>query len=152
MRARYTRCNSAVVASFTFTCMKDARCIVFFDGVCNLCNSMVNGLIARNGRGRLKFASLQGLTAASLLPIEKREQIHSVLYYRRGRIYEKSAALVHILADLAWYGWLAKPLLLVPLFIRDGIYDWVAANRYKWFGKKTSCRVPATEERLYLLD
>jgi predicted DCC family thiol-disulfide oxidoreductase YuxK len=137
---------------FTFTCMNEERCIVFFDGVCNLCNTAVNGLIARNTHGKLKFASLQGSTAAALLPLDMRKQIQSVLYYRRGRIFVKSSAVVYILADLVWYGWLTKPLLLVPLFIRDGIYDWVAANRYKWFGKKTSCRVPTQVERAYLLD
>ncbi len=152
MRARYTRCCCPIVWLVTFAFMKDDRCIVFFDGVCNLCNGAVNWLVARNVRGKLNFASMQGSTAASLLPVEMRENSQSVIYYRNGRLLVKSTAAVYILSDGAWYGGIAMLLLLVPVFVRDGIYDWVARNRYRWFGKKETCRIPTEAECSYFLN
>jgi predicted DCC family thiol-disulfide oxidoreductase YuxK len=132
--------------------MSQPDSIVFFDGICNFCNGIVNWLIARNNKGNLKFASLQGSTAERLLPIEVMNDFSSIVYYRKGRSYLKSTAALYIISDLAWYGFLAMPFMLVPRFFRDGIYNWVARNRYRWFGRREVCRIPTTEERTRFLD
>jgi predicted DCC family thiol-disulfide oxidoreductase YuxK len=126
--------------------------IVFFDGVCNFCNGTVNWLMARNKRHNLLFSSLQGSTANRLLQHELLVDLSSIVYYRKGRIYTKSTAVLFICKDMAWYGGLALPFLLVPRFVRDGVYNWVARNRYKWFGKSDACRVPSAAERTRFLD
>ena len=126
--------------------------IVFFDGVCNFCNGTINWLMARNTRQNLLFSSLQGSTAKRLLPHEMLVDLSSIVYHRRGRIYTKSTAVLFICKDMAWYGGLVLPFLLVPRIVRDGVYNWVAQNRYKWFGKSDACRVPTAVERTRFLD
>jgi predicted DCC family thiol-disulfide oxidoreductase YuxK len=126
--------------------------IVFFDGVCNFCNGTVNWLMARNKRRNILFSSLQGSTAKRLLPSEMLTDLSSIVYYRRGSIYTKSTAVLFICNDMAWYGGAALPFLIVPRFVRDGVYNWVARNRYKWFGKSDACRVPTASERARFLD
>jgi predicted DCC family thiol-disulfide oxidoreductase YuxK len=132
--------------------MEAANNIVFFDGVCNFCNNTVNWLMARNTRRNLLFSSLQGSNAQRVLPQELLVDLSSIVYYRRGRIFTKSTAVLFICNDMAWYGGLALPFFLVPRFVRDGVYNWVARNRYKWFGKSDTCRVPSAAERTRFLD
>jgi predicted DCC family thiol-disulfide oxidoreductase YuxK len=126
--------------------------IVFFDGVCNFCNGTVNWLMARNKRRNILFSSLQGSTAKRLLPNEMLVDLSSIVYYRKGSIHTKSTAVLFICKDMAWYGGAVLPFLLVPRFVRDGVYNWVARNRYKWFGKSDACRIPTAAERACFLD
>ncbi len=132
--------------------MEVANNIVFFDGVCNFCNGTVNWLMARNKRRNLLFSSLQGSTAKRLVPQEMLVDLSSIVYYRKGSMYTKSTAVLFICKDMAWYGGLALPFLLVPRVVRDGVYNWVARNRYKWFGKSDTCRIPSAAERTRFLD
>jgi predicted DCC family thiol-disulfide oxidoreductase YuxK len=126
--------------------------IVFFDGVCNFCNSTVNWLLVRNTRRNLLFSSLQGQRAKELLPREMIEELSSIVYYRKGRCHIKSTAVLLIFFDMAWYGFIVLPFFLVPTFLRDAVYNWIARNRYRWFGKRESCRVPSPRERNRFLD
>jgi predicted DCC family thiol-disulfide oxidoreductase YuxK len=132
--------------------MLQTESIVFFDGVCNFCNSTVNWLMKANPKGNLKFSSLQGVAAKNLLSAELLTDLSTIVYYRRGKCYVKSTAALLIFRDLAWYGFLALPCFLIPPFLRDTIYDWVARNRYHWFGKREVCRIPAPEERSRFID
>jgi len=132
--------------------MEAANNIIFFDGVCNFCNGTVNWLMARNKKRNLLFSSLQGSNAQRILPQELLVNLSSIVYYRKGRIYTKSTAVLFICKDMAWYGGLALPFLLVPRFARDGVYNWIARNRYKWFGKSDTCRIPSAAERTRFLD
>jgi len=116
--------------------MRNPENIVFFDGVCNFCNSTVNWLMAANKRRNLRFASLQGKTAEKVLPVSDRVDLASIVYYRKGRVYRKSGAALWVFRDVAWYGFLAFPFFLIPVGMRDRVYDWVASNRYRWFGKR----------------
>ncbi len=70
-----------------------------------------------------------------------------MVYLRRGVVLQRSAAAIRILMDLGGWRRGYGLLLLVPSFIRDGIYTWVARNRYAWFGKRDACRVPTEAER-----
>lgn len=126
--------------------------IVFFDGYCSLCNSLVNWLIQIDKTSELKFASLQGETAAQQLgrniaPLD----INTVIYLRYNQKYERSSAILRVLSDIGGFWSLARIFLLVPKFIRDGVYRLVARNRYQMFGKRDTCRIPKPEELNRLL-
>lgn len=121
--------------------------IVFFDGYCSLCNNLVDWLMRADKTGELKFASLQGDTAeqklgSSIAPTD----VDTVIYLRGDQRYERSAAILHILSDIGGFWGLAKVFFLVPKFIRDWCYRFVAQNRYRIFGKKETCRIPGPEE------
>ena len=127
--------------------------IVFFDGVCGFCNSSVNFLMSHDLRRRLKFAPLQGKTAALLLPAVMVENLDSLVFLSAGRMYVRSAAVVRILRTMGG-GWILASWLLwlCPLPLRDLGYRLIAAVRYRLFGKKESCRLPTAEERGLILD
>lgn len=116
--------------------------IVFFDGVCNLCSSLVQWLIKRDKKGVLFYAPLQGETAKNLLVDEKWQKNDSIVFYIEGKFYSKSTAVLKIFSVLGLPYSFAFLLFVFPRFIRDFAYDWVAKNRYKWFGKKTECWLP----------
>ena len=119
--------------------------IVLFDGVCNLCNGTVDFMLRRDRRGRFRYASLQGGTAAGL--VADAAELGSVALWENGRMYRRSEAGLRMIEGLGG-GWrLLAVLRLVPRPVRDGVYDWIARNRYRWFGKRESCRMPTDAER-----
>ncbi len=131
-----------------------ARQLVLYDGVCGLCDRLVQFLL-REDRGRvLTFAALQGETAAELRRRAPRlEGVDSVVFVRdhgtaRGRVFIRSRAVIEILAEIGGF-WrlLSWPLRLVPPPLRDAGYDFVARNRYGWFGRFDACKLPTPEER-----
>lgn len=126
--------------------------IVFFDGVCGLCNSTVDGLMQRDRRAVLRFAPLQGTTADGVVPDADRESLDSLLLLTEDGLYRRSAAVARILWRVGGFSkFLGTLLWLVPLPLRDLGYRLVARYRYAWFGKKEMCRMPTPEERLRLL-
>jgi predicted DCC family thiol-disulfide oxidoreductase YuxK len=125
--------------------------IVFFDGECNLCNSTVDFFIRLDGGRRLHFASLQGETARKILPERVRSGLDTVVLWREGNLYKKSGAVLRALVACGGIWIFAGIFLLVPWFVRDFFYDVIAKNRFKWFGRRESCRLPTPEERHVLL-
>lgn len=126
--------------------------IIFFDGVCGLCNRAVDFLIRRDKNRLFRFAPLQGKTASIVLPSALIGQPETIVCKDGNVLYYKSNAILHILIQIGG-GWkLAVLLYVIPKFIRDLCYDMVAHNRYKVFGKKESCRLPSPEEREVFLD
>lgn len=123
--------------------------VLFFDGVCNLCNSSVDFLIRQDSDKQLKFASLQSDYAQSKL--SKYHLSHSALsslvYLKDETVYTHSSGAIRVFADLGGWRKIVLGFLIIPKFLRDGIYTWVAKNRYKWFGKKETCRLPTPGER-----
>lgn len=121
--------------------------IVLFDGVCNLCNSTVQFLIQRDRKGILKFASLQSPTGQAIL--EKynliNQNIDSIVFVENNQIYYFSDAPLRMVRYLDGAWWILRSLLIVPRFVRDAVYKWIARNRYKWFGKQESCMLPRLE-------
>ncbi|EMO28411.1 thiol-disulfide oxidoreductase DCC family protein [Leptospira noguchii] len=118
--------------------------IVFFDGICNLCNFVVLFFLDRNQKGNLKFASLQSMAAERILgnKVGLNDSPSSVLFLEEGILYQKSNAILKISAYLC-FPWNLLPLFRwVPVCFRDRIYDWIARNRYRWFGKLETCRIP----------
>lgn len=121
--------------------------IVFYDGVCVLCNRSVRLLIFLNRRADLRFSSLDSVTAKELLPPSLEQASQSVVYFRNGFIFTQSDAAIRALADAAWYLKIVMVLLICPRFMRDGIYAWVARNRYRIFGKYDACEIPSAKHR-----
>lgn len=132
--------------------MKNSEHIVFFDGVCGLCNSTVDFIIRRDKNKKLRFAPLQGITASEMLDEAQYKDLDSIVYLRKGRLSRKSTAVLLVLFDLGGAWKLISILFIFPRFLRDGFYAIVAKYRYKWFGKKESCRLPSAEERASFLD
>ena len=120
---------------------------ILFDGVCNFCNAAINFIIDRDRTRRFVFAPLQSAVGRDLLqqhdyPTDTGTDLRSVVLIKEGRVYEKSDAALEIARHLG-SGW---PLLyagkIIPRLLRDGLYDWIARNRYRWFGKQEACRLP----------
>ena len=126
--------------------------IIFFDGVCNLCNWYVEFAIKVDKKGALKFASLQGETAKQLLTQEQRESLKSLMFYQKGQTYEESEAVLKAMIAIGGIWKAAYLAFIIPGFLRDAVYRWVARNRYRFFGQRETCRVPSPEERSRLLD
>ena len=128
--------------------MKDHP-IVLFDGVCNFCNYWVNFAIKRDKKNRLKFTPIQGETAKTILPefSISTSELSSVIIIDNGKAYTQSSAALRISLYLDG-GWkLLYGLMIFPKFLRDLVYNIIARNRYRWFGKKEACMVPTAEVR-----
>jgi predicted DCC family thiol-disulfide oxidoreductase YuxK len=127
--------------------------IILFDGVCNLCNHSVQFIIKRDPKGHFKFASLQSEIGQKLVEqygIPK--GIESIIYIENDKVYIKSSAALRISRKLNGYWRYLTILSILPSSFRDFIYDVIAKNRYKWFGKKESCLLPTKETRKRFLD
>ncbi|WP_027003141.1 thiol-disulfide oxidoreductase DCC family protein [Hugenholtzia roseola] len=133
--------------------LNPADTIVFFDGVCNLCNGAVNFIIDRNPSGSLRFASLQSDLGKQLLDSQglDTKSYSSLILYENGTVYRRSTAALRIASHLSGIWSWARVFLAVPPFLRDGVYDLIARNRYRWFGKTDACRLPTPELRVRFL-
>ncbi len=125
--------------------------IIFFDGVCNLCNGFVDWLIRRDSKKFLRYAPLQGQTASQRLPEKDLTDLKSVIYFHHGRFFSQSDAVLMILWDLGGIWRWTRVLWIIPRAIRDWVYLWVAQNRYLWFGTRETCRLPTPEEKALFL-
>ncbi|UXR63352.1 thiol-disulfide oxidoreductase DCC family protein [Bdellovibrio bacteriovorus] len=127
------------------------RNVVFFDGVCHLCNGFVDAVISRDQKHAFLFAPLQGTTAADLLPPEDRSKLDTVIYFEAGKLHYRSAAILKILTQLGGAYKLFALAWVIPGPLRDFFYKIIAKNRYAWFGEREFCRLPTPSERSYLL-
>lgn len=125
--------------------------VIFFDGVCHLCNGFVDTVISRDKKHLFLFAPLQGITAQELLSVQDRESLDSVIYLEAGKAYYQSSAIIKILVGLGGGYRLFSLAQIIPAPLRDFFYRWIARNRYAWFGKRDFCRLPLPEEKSYLL-
>ncbi len=123
--------------------------IILFDGVCNLCNSSVTFVIQRDKKDVFRFAALQEEPGASLL--EKygidASETDSIILIDSDKAYTKSTAALKIAKNLGGAYPLLYGFMIIPKCIRNWVYDYVAKNRYKWYGKKESCMIPTPELR-----
>ena len=128
--------------------------VLFFDGYCSLCNHFIDRMLRWDKRGHLKFSSLQGQSAKKYLSENQLPQ-HSdpttIIYFRDGHIYSQSTAVLYSLIDLGGFWKLSQILFLIPTWLRDFIYQFVAKNRYRIFGRRDTCRLPTTEESHHFL-
>ena len=121
--------------------------IIFFDGYCILCNGFVDFLMEIDVKEKLKFASLQGETAKRQLAPSHLHEIDTVIFLNSNHeVLTKSKAIIDILKTLGGLWKFANIFSFLPSFLLDKIYDLIAHNRYGWFGKRNSCRMPSTSE------
>jgi len=118
--------------------------VLLFDGVCNLCNSVVQFIIPRDPEGRIHFAPLQSETGKALLSAHGLPpgDLDTAVLVDDGQVYRKSSAAIRILELLGWPYRVGTVGRVLPEPIRDGLYDIVAANRYDVFGRKDRCMIP----------
>ncbi len=121
--------------------------IILFDGVCNFCNASVNFIIAHDKKNHFKFAAIQSKIGEGLLKKYNIDEsiTDSAVLIENNKSYIKSAAVLRITKHLNGLYPLLYLLIIIPPFIRDGVYDFISRNRYKWFGKKESCMIPTDE-------
>ena len=130
-----------------FSEMMQNNPVVLFDGVCNLCNSSVQFLIRKDRQARLRFASLQSEFGQAVLQKFNLPQnnFNSFVLLEGEKIYLRSSAALRITRYLGGFWRVFQIFWIVPPFIRNALYDLIARNRYKWFGKKTECMMPRPE-------
>jgi predicted DCC family thiol-disulfide oxidoreductase YuxK len=130
----------------------DTKTIIYFDGVCNLCNGFVDFLIPRIHREQMKIASLQGQTAKENLPQGLREEMGSVIVQSQGELYTHSQAVIYIFKNMKKpWPLLGSVLSILPTVIINSLYRFIANRRYQLFGKLEVCRLPSEKERQYFL-
>ncbi len=130
------------------------KCVVLFDGVCNLCNRMVQVLLDLDKHNKLYFSSLQSdygqnILANFDLPLD---DFHSFIFLKHGKIYQKSDGVLEVCRELGGIYRAFYFFKIVPVFLRNGVYRLIAQNRYRWFGKKEKCRIPTPELKARFLE
>lgn len=129
--------------------------IILFDGVCNLCNSSINFVIKRDKHDIFRYASLQSEIGKKLISERNIDinKIDSILLIEPNvKYYHKSTAALHIAKQLSGIYPLLSVFLILPKFLRDFVYDIIAKNRYRWFGKQESCMIPTPELKALFID
>jgi predicted DCC family thiol-disulfide oxidoreductase YuxK len=128
--------------------------VILFDGVCNLCNGFVQFVIERDRGGRFQFGPLQSDAARRLIRAAGAADPlpDSIVLIENGRAWTRSSAALRIARGLSFPWSLAYALIVVPRPLRDWVYEIVARNRYRWFGKRDVCMVPTPALRSRFLD
>lgn len=127
--------------------------VILFDGVCNFCNGAVNFTLKRDRNKKIRFAPLQSEAGKALtkqfgLP---EHDLRSFLLIENGKLYNRSTAALRVCRYLSGLWPLCYGLIIIPAFIRNAVYDFIAKNRYKWFGQKEECMVPTPDMRARFL-
>ena len=126
--------------------------VVFFDGVCNLCNGVVRFIVDRDPHARIQFAPLTSRAAERALGALPVPPPDSVVVLDDGRVFTRSDAALRI-ARLLGFPWsLAAGFAIVPRGLRDRVYDAIARRRYRWFGRREACMIPGPEIRGRFLE
>jgi predicted DCC family thiol-disulfide oxidoreductase YuxK len=125
----------------------NSNAIIFFDGVCNLCNSSVRFVIRHDPQKKFRFISLQDPRSSGLLSGFNIPAIPSGTFILliNNKIYQRSSAALRVARELKIPVNFLYAFIIIPAFIRDAVYNFVAGNRYRWFGKKETCLLPAPE-------
>lgn len=124
-----------------------AHPVILFDGVCNLCNGFVQFAIQHDPKARLRFAALQSEAGQRLLTDFglAGQPLKTVFLIEGKRIYRKSSAGLRALYHFGGAWRLLYVLMLIPSPIRNLVYDWIARNRYRWFGQRETCWMPTPD-------
>jgi predicted DCC family thiol-disulfide oxidoreductase YuxK len=126
--------------------------IIFFDGECNLCNGFVDLILQIDRDGIFRLSPLQGKTAEQLLPpLPSDREAWSIFYLDEHQLYSQSDAAIQIAKRLGGLWAILGTGELLPSTARDHLYRLVASNRYRWFGQRSTCRVPTEQEQTRFL-
>ncbi|MFL0352663.1 thiol-disulfide oxidoreductase DCC family protein [Xanthomarina sp. GH4-25] len=129
--------------------------LILFDGVCNLCNASVQYVIKHDKNNEFMFAPLQGETGKKIInhyKIDTSKIDSIILYTNTNKIYFKSTAALKIASKLGFPTNLLRVFLIVPAFIRNWVYNYIAKNRYKWYGKQNECMIPTENLKAKFLN
>lgn len=120
---------------------------ILFDGVCNFCNASINFIIDRDSKGIFKFAALQSEVGQELLKKNglKTSDFDSIVAIEGDKVYQKSDAALEIARRMDGIWKIFYVFKIIPAFLRDPVYDLVARNRYRIFGRTDACRIPTPE-------
>ena len=124
--------------------------LVLFDGVCNLCNASVKYIIKHDKKDVFRFTALQSEVGQMLIEKFNIDTVNTdsiILYSEKKGIYYKSTAALKIASYLGFPLNFLVIFLVIPPFIRNWVYDYIAKNRYKWYGKRETCIIPTPELR-----
>jgi len=122
--------------------------ILFYDGVCNLCNWGVDFVLKHEKDQAILFASIQSHSAQTYLRNTWGiTHMESVIFIKSGKVYDSSDVIMQVANHLKMPYRFLNYFKVVPTFIRDGLYQWVAKKRYSLFGKKSDCRLPTAQEK-----
>lgn len=133
----------------------EGKKIILFDGVCNLCNSSINFVIKHDKKDSFRYAPLQSEVGKQLMGernIDSSELNSIILINPKIAYYHKSTAALQIAKSLSGGFPILSIFLIFPKSFRDMVYDIIAKNRYKWFGKKESCTIPTPELKALFID
>ena len=128
--------------------------VILFDGVCNFCNAGINFIIKQDKKKIFRFAPLQSEAGQKLLEYYglPTEGFESFVLIEDGKVYQRSTAGLKVCNKLPWFWKWTQLAWIAPKFIRDGVYNFIARNRYKWFGKKDECMIPSADVRSRFLS
>ena len=125
------------------------KSIILFDGVCSLCNASIDFILKRDHKNLFLVGALQSEEGKKLKETHQipEEYFDSLILIEKGQVYFKSTGALKIAKNLSGLWPLFYPLIFLPERMRDLIYDWIGKNRYRWFGRKETCRLPTPEEK-----
>lgn len=128
--------------------------VILFDGICNFCNSSVQFVLKRDKKKVFLFTPLQSEPGKKHMEQYgmPENELSSFVLIEKGKLFTRSTAALRVCRYLAG-GWpLCYGFIIIPPFIRDGVYNWIARNRYKWFGVRQECMIPSPETRARFLS
>ncbi len=133
--------------------MTNKKSVILFDGVCNLCNASINFILKRDTKNQFLVGALQEEAGKKLLSNFEvnPKYLDSLVLIEDEKIYFRSTAALKIAKHLSGLWPIFYGFIIFPSGIRDGVYDWIGGNRYRWFGKKNTCRLPTPEEKAKFL-
>jgi predicted DCC family thiol-disulfide oxidoreductase YuxK len=122
--------------------------LILFDGICNLCNASIQYVIKHDKKNVFMFTALQSEAGQQIIKkynIDTNKEDSVLLYTPKNGIDSKSTAALKIANDLGFPQSIMTVFFIIPPFIRNWVYDYIAKHRYKWYGKKESCMIPTPE-------
>ena len=127
--------------------------ILLFDGVCNLCNHSIQFIIKRDPKSKIRFASLQSEVGQHFIKKYhlQSDELKTIILIENDNFYRRSTAVLRVSRYMSGLWPMASVFLIIPPFIRNGVYNWIANNRYQWFGKQDSCWLPTPELKMRFL-
>ena len=143
--------ESRWLAPRTLSRSPSLRPIVYFDGICTLCNHVVDLIIAEDRTQQIQFASIQG-EAGSQVNLEEVRRGESMAFQMGNHIWSRSTGALWLASELGGVWRLLSFCRYIPTWIRDGVYELIQKNRYRMFGQKSTCRLPTPQERDRFLD
>jgi predicted DCC family thiol-disulfide oxidoreductase YuxK len=133
--------------------LQDHGLILLYDGVCGFCDGFVQFVLRHDRTGAMRFATLQGpIGQAALRELPQLADVDSVILLHRGGAWARSTAALEVARYLGGIWRVALLGYAVPRVIRDGVYDWFARHRYRWFGRFDACPIPTPATRQRFLD